>query len=434
MLHRLVCGLLGALVCALVAGCAGSAGPGAPARTAGTGLKNSPHPSVAADPEARRRAEQRLLDQRAEALRHHDLAKFLRTLDRSNARFVGRERTYFANLEQLPLARFGYRVSTRSWPKLLGSPSWGRDVHVPRVEVLTQLAGFDARPVRRVTGFAFRRVHGRLVIISDRTGTGSPYPGSQPAPWDLARVHVRELRSVLGIFDDRAWPRSAAVMTAVHAGIHQVEGAVPYAWPDRAVVFGFYDPTVLASFDTLPGGNINHLGALTFPVYAVPGGPVVVARRFTLLPASLRAGEPFLGQIVRHELTHIAVGVHDDGIPVWLAEGVAEYVGARPLPTDERRIATVAVGRAAAGVRSMPASATYNHNDQQWHYALSWMAVDFIAATRGVPTVWRLVAALHAHGRGTSDAHQDPVLLRVLGYDSHQLARRAAARILHIYG
>ncbi len=431
MLRRLVGALVCAVFCALAAGCVGSADPNGPA---GSGLQNSSHPSSAAGPQVRRRAEQRLLDQRAEAVRQHDLARFLRTLDRSNARFVARERTYFANLEQLPLARFGYRVSTRSWPKLLGSPSWGRDVHVPRVQVLTQLAGFDAAPVRRVTGFAFRRVQGRLVIVSDRTGAGSPYPGSQPAPWDLTRVHVRDRGNVLGIFDDRAWPRSLAVMSAVHAGIYDVARAVPYAWPDRAVVYGFYDHAVLASFDAVPGGNIDHLGALTFPVYAVPGGPGVVSRRFTLLPASLRAGEPFLGQIVRHELTHIAVGVHDDGLPVWLAEGVAEYVGARPLSTSERRIATLAVSRAASGAGSMPASKTYNHDHQQWHYALSWMAVDYIAATRGEATVWRLVAALHAHGRGTSDANQDPVLLQVLGYDSHQLARRAAARILHIYG
>jgi hypothetical protein len=48
--------------------------------------------------------------------------------------------------------------------------------------------------------------------------------------------------------------------------------------------------------------------------------------------------------------------------------------------------------------------------------------------------MWQLMTALHAHGKGTPDSRQDAVLRRVLGYDSHALARRAAARILSIYG
>ena len=41
---------------------------------------------------------------------------------------------------------------------------------------------------------------------------------------------------------------------------------------------------------------------------------------------------------------------------------------------------------------------------------------------------------MHNGGEGTADADQDRVLDQVLGFDSRELARRAAARIRNIYG
>ena len=41
---------------------------------------------------------------------------------------------------------------------------------------------------------------------------------------------------------------------------------------------------------------------------------------------------------------------------------------------------------------------------------------------------------MHNGGQGTADAAQDRVLEQVLGYDSRELAVRAAARIRNLYG
>jgi hypothetical protein len=220
----------------------------------------------------------------------------------------------------------------------------------------------------------------------------------------------------------------------VRAGVEDIEAALPFSWDGRVVVYVFARKAVLDSFEGVPGGNITHLGAMTFPMYAVLGQPEVAGIRFTLLPSSVKAGEPFLGRIIRHELTHVAVGDRDDGAPVWFAEGLAEYMGARPIEEDERRIATVAVDRARDGVGEMPASAGFNGRDQAWNYALAWMACDYIAATQGESKLWQLMDAFHAGGAGTSDEDQDLVLQRVLGFGSDQLARRAERRIIKIYG
>jgi hypothetical protein len=62
------------------------------------------------------------------------------------------------------------------------------------------------------------------------------------------------------------------------------------------------------------------------------------------------------------------------------------------------------------------------------------MACDYIASSQGEARLWELMDALHNGGAGTRDDAQDAVLRRVLGFDSHELARRAAARIRAIYG
>jgi hypothetical protein len=378
--------------------------------------------------------EQHILNQRARAIRDGNLELFLKTLDTSNARLVARQRRYFVNLRKLPLATFSYLVLKSEWPLALRAPAWGTGVSLPQVRVSTQLDGFDTVPVRRVTGFAFARRGEQTVIVSELTGAGKQFPGSNPSPWDLVRIHVRRTIDTLEVYDDGTWSRADDVDATLRRGIADVSGALPFYWDGRAVVYVFSRPAVLNSFEGVPGGNIAHLGAMTFPMYAVPGQPAVAGIRFTLLPSSLRAGQAFLDHIIRHELTHVALGSRDDGAPVWFAEGIAEYMGSREVPEDQRRIPTVAVTRAEEGVDAMPSSRGFNGNDQAWHYALSWMACDYIAATQGEPRLWELMSALHNNGEGTTDAEQDAVLEKVLGLDGAQLARHAAHRILRIYG
>lgn len=377
---------------------------------------------------------QHVLDARAAAVRDGDLEGFLASVDASDRKLVARQRRYFANLQQLPLEEFDYDVLKSEWPDGLKSTSWGGRVLLPQVRLATQLAGFDSVPVQRVTGFAFARKDGRTVIIADRTGAGQHFPGSHPAPWDLVRIHVRQDGDTLQLYDDDTWDRADEVSATLRAGTVDVRNAIPFTWDGGVVVYVFSRPAVLNSFEGVPGGNIKHLGAMTFPMYAVQGQPTVAGSRFTLLPSSLRAGQAFLSRIVRHELTHVALGERDDGAPVWFAEGISEYIGAREIPQDERRIASVAVSRAREGVDRLPPSRGFNGDSQAWHYALSWMACDYIATSQGEAKLWELMDALHASGEGTTDGRQDAVLQTVLGLSSAQLARRAAARILRIYG
>lgn len=376
---------------------------------------------------------QRLLSQRARGIREDNLRLFMRGVDVTDVELVARQRRYFENLRQLPLRVFRYQLLDRIWPTVLARPAWGKDVFLPQIRLSTQLAAFDAGPVDSLTGFAFARRDGVLKIVGDRTRSGTPFPESRPAPWELTSIKVLDSGGVLGLYDASTFDRAEVVNAAVLDGVYSVQRMLPFNWPGRVVVYVFDDPEVLNGFGDVPGGNITHLGAMTFPVFSQTDQRVV-GSRFVLLPTSVSAGQPFLGRIIRHELTHVAVGQRDDGDPTWLSEGIAEYLGARDIEPSRRRIATVAVGRARAGVSAMPPSTSFNGPDQEWNYALSWMACDYIADTQGEAKLWELVREMHGGGRGTSDENQDGVLIRLIGMDNTQLARRAANRILRIYG
>ncbi len=378
--------------------------------------------------------EQRILNQRARAIREHDLSLFLRKVDHRDPGLMARQRQYFRNVIQLPLARFGYRVTDAQWDGVRAPRRWGNDVHVPQVVLTMQLEEYDAVPVQRTVGFAFSFRHGRAVIVSDRTATGRRLFRGTPAPWDLTAITVRQEPGVLGIFDSHTSAAAPMVTSAVRNGIQEIDRALPFTWPGKVVFYNVDDPRVLASFRDVPGGAIEHLGALTFPTYSEGQGSQVASTRMLLMPSSVSAGEVFLGRISRHELSHIAIGVRDDGAPAWLSEGVAEYLGARDLPVSSRIIATSALQHARTADAGLPESKDFNGEEQEWHYALSWMACDYIADTFGEGRLWELVDALHNGGEGTDDADQDRVLDQVLGFDSHELARRAAARIRNIYG
>ena len=71
---------------------------------------------------------QQLLDRRADAIRDHDLARFLTTIDTDDKALVRRQRRYFANLQELPLAELSYDVLKADWPAGLRAPGWGAQV------------------------------------------------------------------------------------------------------------------------------------------------------------------------------------------------------------------------------------------------------------------------------------------------------------------
>lgn len=393
---------LGALVAALV-GC--SDDPGEP----GPGSGASAPADVA---EAVRTA----LDTRAAAVRSGDAEAFRRTVGGSRG-FRAEQQDWYANLTQLPVARFRYRFDPASLVRD-GSGYW------VSVDQVLQLDGYDAAPVVSRDRFRFGPVSAaggvRLTSVTDAEWEASHDVRAQP--WDLGRIEAREGFGVLGIFDAGSAAVADAVIASAETGISDVSAWVPYEWSRHVVIYALSDPTFLQSLEDVPGDDPGDLDAVSFPAGD--------STRFVLNPRVLdRSGGPEIDRLVRHELTHVAVGEHDDAAPVWLSEGLAEWVSVRPVPPEERRIPDSALTAAQRGTAlDLPDDGTFNDDDSQAHYGLAWFAVESIARAYGDQAPWSLLDAMSVPG-------VDPrtVLRDQLGTTTRELADQANALILATY-
>lgn len=328
----------------------------------------------------------------------------------------------FANYAQLPVGELRYEVDPASVARARGG--W-------RAVVTThlRLAGYDAAPAASRTVFRFRRHDGALRIIHDRARRGDTRAEPDVQPWDSRPVVVHSGRGVLGVFDEASAARAADVVHAVEAGISDVSDVVPLDWSETVVVYALSGTRLLSTLD-VAGGRPEHLDAVTFPVRAEEAGARLAGTRFVLHPRMLERGSPQLDRLVRHELTHVALGERDDDVPTWLSEGIAEWVSVRPTPSRDRLISRASVVAARAGPASLPTDAHFEGPAQRAHYGLSWWAVEVIVERRGEPTLWRLLEAL---GEADSASHSR-VLERTLRMGERLLAREAAKRIVETYG
>lgn len=354
------------------------------------------------------------LRDRAVAVRRDRPEAFERTLG-GTTRFREQQRVWYANLVQLPLERFGYRFDPASLVRE-GDGYW------VTVDEILQLDGYDERPVATPDRFRFAPVAGggrlRLVSVTDR-GWEQAHQVQQQA-WDLGAIQVRAGFGVLGVFDAGSVATAGALLASVESGIADVAARVPYEWPRSVVVYALSDPTFMTGLQDVPGDDPEELDAVSFPVGE--------GTRFVLNPRIVGRAGPERDRLVRHELTHVAIGAADDLAPVWLSEGLAEWVSVQQLAPEDRRIPDAAVAAAQAGGAGLPDDESFNDEDSQAHYGLAWWVVEYVAASYGEEAPWLLLTALGAEGADT-----DQVLRDQWGTTTEELAAQAERLILATY-
>ncbi|WP_028644504.1 hypothetical protein [Nocardioides sp. URHA0020] len=351
---------------------------------------------------------------RSDAVNAADVDAFTRTLG-GGRRFREQQQTWYANLTQLPLARFRYRFDPASLVRD-GHGYWAT------VEEVMQLDGYDAAPVATRDRFRFvptgESGRMRLASVTDRRWEAKHRVQQQP--WDLGPIEVRAGAGVLGIFDPDSADAAGSLLTSVEAGISDVSAWVPYDWTRTVVVYALSDRTFLDGLEDVPGDDPGDLDAVSFP--AGDG------TRFVLNPRVIDDPGPARDRLVRHELTHVAVGSHDDQAPVWLSEGLAEWVSVRPLAPEDRRLPGAALRAAEAGAGDLPDDASFNDDDSQAHYGLAWWAVEYVADSYGDDAPWLLLDALAEPGVDPGDVLRDQ-----FATSTKDLAQQADRMILATY-
>ena len=367
------------------------------------------------------------LDQRAEAVRNHDTRGLLAGLAAGDRALRRQQRAYAVNLAELPLGTFDYELDPADVVRD------GND-YLAVVGLRTQLTGFDTQPVlsRDRMRFTPSGEAGGYAVASATDPDWRAAHDVQPQPWDLGPVVVRVVPGVLGVFDRDSVGAADRLLADVTRGISDVAAVVPVDWSRAVVVYALSDPAYLATVPDLPGGDPQTLDGVAFPVTAEPGESDLASTRFALHPRLLDHGGPGRARLIRHELTHVALGSSDDHAPVWLSEGLAEYVSVRPLPPERRGISQGALDAAREGFVDVPGDADFNDAASRAHYGEAWWACEYVATSYGEPTLWSLLDELDDPDLDATGRNE--VLKTWLGIGSRQLASRAGRLLMHTYG
>jgi len=370
-----------------------------------------------------------LLRRRAAAVRHGDLPAFRSDLAEDAGLRTAQE-AYFDNLAQLPIETFRYSLYPASLVRSRGS-YWAV------VEVSLQLEPYDVVPVRTLDRYRFSPTSdgSRLVLSSVTDAEWEAANDVREQPWDVQQVRIIEGGGALGVFDPTSVGAARKLVRSVERGIADVRERVPYDWSTGAIFYALSDLAFLETFDNLPGGDTHALDGVAFTVSAgidestPTTSPVIASTRFALTPSMVGQDGAARNRLVRHELVHVAVADHDDDAPVWLSEGLAEWVSVQALAPQDRRVSEGAITAAEQGITRMPGDASFNDDDAEVHYAIGWWTCEYLAATYGETAPWVLLDRL----ADQPELDDRAVVKSLLGLSVDQLARRAAKLMLTTY-
>ncbi|GAA5074181.1 hypothetical protein HNP84_009464 [Thermocatellispora tengchongensis] len=224
-------------------------------------------------------------------------------------------------------------------------------------------------PVRRRLALS-----GLLAVAAGAALTGAAPPAAPPAGIVVYGVHAR-VTGAAGVPRARL-AEIAAVADRAHDTVAEVWGAVPVLVEVPATR---EQATRLAGTPALWG-----LAAV-----ATADRVVIVPDGFSRLSAAGRQ------VVLTHELTHVATGAATGtGLPLWLTEGFADYVGYRdsgiPLPTAAAELA--AEVRAGVLPGSLPADGDFRAGAARLPqaYEAAWLACHYIARRYGEDALVRL--------------------------------------------
>jgi hypothetical protein len=325
------------------------------------------------------------VDALAEAARTGDRGGFDRLLSDRDPSFRDRGRLLFDNLSTLPLTTLRMRVEPTQYDlsearrKLLGPTAW-----VQRAVVTWRLAGDGAEVEHRVW-LTFLETAGEAKIAGTMDAPSGSVPEQKPSWWlgPLSagqRVSAGQRGGVtvvvgMGQSLDR-WTSLAAV--ALGNVRQMLPTGLGGSWNRQAVI---EVPATQRDFESVlgkPAGSHTSIAAVTHSA-----GAAGEAIRIVVNPKAAALTSSALQSVLEHEMVHVATRSPDSAAPMWVEEGLAEWVsmrahsGQRSGGTDELLLRV----RSEGAPRALPADRRFEAgaSNLELAYAEAWLACRFIA-------------------------------------------------------
>jgi len=338
-----------------------------------------------------------LLDRQAAAVRRRDRAGFLAPIDTAQSAYLTRMEQVFDDLMKLPLS--GWRQTVDPLPAV----AHGAYGAVVRVTQRYRLTGFDRGDVVGTRYLTLTRRGGPWMIAGDGTRAGM---ADDAQIWDDGPLTVARGRHSLVIGTGTLL---AEVARRLDEAVPIVSGVVGDGWARTVVALAPADDQQVEGL-LGDGQGLRDIAALA-TVTKDPAGHgqdriIITPDGFGKLNA--------LGRhvVLTHELTHIATGAAKDGrTPLWLIEGLADYVGYKGTGAATGAVAReLKAGRPPANLPG-PDDFGSSSDHLPQAYEEAWLACRMIAQRYGEPALMRLYRAA---GRQDADAACRGVLGRTL--------------------
>ncbi|GAA0324994.1 hypothetical protein NE235_06060 [Actinoallomurus spadix] len=375
-----------------------------------------------------------LLQRRSRAVLTRDRAAFLATVDPSAQAFRAGQETLFDNLAKVPLA---------TWRESLAdtrAAAAADDGWTARLTLTYRLRGFDTGDVAYTRYLTFERRRDTGWVVS---GDGSAHGlRDDPQIWDGPDLTVVRGRYTLvlgaggtAVGDGTGAADGGETRTAelrdiarrLDTGVGLVSKVVGGRWARRVVALA---PATEQRAEELVGSvrNLGDIAALA-TVSGGAGDPRGGADRVVITPTAFgRLNGLGRRVVLTHELVHVAMGgARDSRTPMWLVEGLADYVGYK-----DAGVPTRAAGRELAGLISsegLPAAPpgrdafTGSGERLSAAYEEAWLACRMIAERYGEGRLVRLYRTAEAEPGTAGDPRiEDRALRAVLGVDSSRFA------------
>ncbi len=331
----------------------------------------------ATEPDSRAAAALALLARQDRLLRHGSLAAYRRTWDNSS-RAQRQAAATFANLRRLRVGTLNARYVAadgegRGLPAggQLGEGAWTADV-----EIAWHLAGVDRADARGTLTYTFDSRGGNVRVA----GITASQHEREPI-WLLGRLHVRRTPHTLAAaMTERAARRLDGELRRAALDVARV---VP-SWRGDLVA---YAPGTDRQFESLlastPGAYAGIAAVTTTSDGSRrPDAPVVIVINPTVFEGLGPLGTHV---VITHEATHVATGATTVRMPLWVAEGFADYVGVGSVdvPISVSARAALRDVRRHGVPRRLPGDSEFSSGAIEVAYERAWLAMRMIARDYG---------------------------------------------------
>jgi hypothetical protein len=395
--------------------------------TATAGAAGAPPPvSLPATPEASAIPATELialLQRREAAALDGEAAAFLRTVSNRSVRDLEQQRVLAGNLSEVGFSRWTHTLG----PEVEGDDitarrlkdRLGQDALVVRVDLAYRVRGYDLRTVESERVMAFVEDGGTWKVGADVD------TGAFRSPWDVTPVTAYRGESAL-VLNASTSVSGSELQRISDAAVESVNSFWGRDWDRRVVVIVPASQKQLGTLLRREADRYDNLSAVA--TSELSGDSLAgAANRVWVNPGTWGRVTPVGRQIVlRHEITHVATGAAvPSAFPIWLEEGLAEYIGYRGSGVASSIVAQDLFEEVRSG--EVPADLPDREGfgptspDLSLAYQGSWWAMRVIEARGGSEAVLGVYrAALDAPDPETADEF---ALQQVLGVSREEFVR-----------